>query len=47
MTLWTRARPRASSNLARFSVHGIKGLPLLSKTNTAISKSSALTGLVT
>ena len=30
----TRARPRASSSLARFSVHGITGAPLKSNTKT-------------
>ena len=43
----TRARPRSSINRARFSEHGMSGLLLLSNTNTAISVSFALTGLVT
>ena len=47
ITRCTHARPRSSSNLALFSVHGISGVPILSKTNTAISNPSALTGLVT
>ena len=46
---WTRARPRASKTRARFSLHGIKGVPRLSNTNTAmvLLSKGALTGLVT
>jgi len=39
---WILARPRASSNLARFSEHGINGLFLLSNTKTAIVFSQLL-----
>ena len=44
-TRCTRARSRASNNLARFSLHGINGLPLRSRTKTAtLILSSTTTG---
>jgi hypothetical protein len=49
-TRCTRARPRSRSSLARFSVHGITGLPCRSSTKTGTPspvKNRALTGLVT